>query len=68
MRMLIALFIALLAIPMAQVTFDRWNGRVGPHVLGGPAAGLAVIAGKHHRIRDLEFFTFPKLERRPKTG
>jgi hypothetical protein len=37
-------------------------------VLGEPADGLAVMAGKHHRVRELEFFTFPKLERRPKTG
>jgi hypothetical protein len=66
--MVIALFVALVAIPIAQVAFDRWSGRVGPHMLGEPAGGLAVAAGKHHRVRDLEFFTLPKLERRPKTG
>jgi hypothetical protein len=68
MRLVIALFVALLAIPIAQVSFDRWNGRVGPRVLGAPAAGLAVMVGKHHRVRELEFLTLPKLDWRRKTG
>ena len=68
MRMVIAFFIALLAIPMAQIAFDRWSDRGGLQVLGEPRPPLAVVAGKHHRLRNLEFFTIPKHEPRPKTG
>jgi hypothetical protein len=68
MRMVIAFFIALVAIPIAQVAIDRWSDRTGPHLLGESRSGLTMEAGKHHRARDLEFFTVPKLERRPKTG
>jgi hypothetical protein len=64
--MVIAFFIALLAIPIAQVAVDLWSDRNGPHLLGEPASGLTMAGGKHHR--DLEFFTVPKIERRPKTG
>jgi len=68
MRMVVAFFITLLAIPIAQMAFDRWNDRPGPQVLGEPRSPLAVMAGKHHRVRDLEFFVIPKLASRPKTG
>jgi hypothetical protein len=66
--MVIGFFIALLAIPIAQVAVDLWGDRGGPHLLGEPKSGLTMEAGKHHRARDLEFFTVPKFERRPKTG
>ena len=66
MRMVILFFIALLAIPIAQVAVDLWSDRSGPHLLGGPKSGLTMAAGKRHR--DLEFFTVPKIERHPKTG
>jgi hypothetical protein len=66
MRMVIGFFIALLAVPTAQVAVDLWSDRAGPHLLGKPSGGLTVAAGKHHR--DLEFFTVPRIERHPKTG
>ena len=66
MRMVIAFFIALLAIPIAQVAVDLWGDRAGPHLLGEPRSGPTMAAGKHHR--DLEFFTVPRIERHPKTG
>ena len=66
MRFVIVFFIALLAIPIAQVAVDLWTAHAGPHVLGAPESGVTMAAGKHHR--DLEFFTVPKIERRPKTG
>jgi hypothetical protein len=66
MRMLIVFFIALLAIPIAQVAIDLWSDRTGPHLLGEPRSGVTMASGKHHR--DLEFFTVPRIERRPKTG
>jgi hypothetical protein len=69
MRMVVAFFIALLAIPIAQVAFDQWEHRAGPRLLGESRLPVAVAAGKHHKVRDLEFFMMlPRLERRPKTG
>ena len=66
MRMVIAFFIALLAIPIAQVAVDLWSDRTGPQLFGEHAGALTIAAGKHHR--DLEFFTVPRIERHPKTG
>jgi hypothetical protein len=68
MRIVIGFFIALLAIPITQVAVDRWSDRAGPHLLGEPQSGLTMAAGKHRRAPDLEFFTVPKIERRPKAG
>jgi hypothetical protein len=64
--MVIAFFIVLLAIPIAQVAVDLWGDRAGPRPLGEPRSGLTLAAGKHHR--DLEFFTVPRIERHPKAG
>jgi hypothetical protein len=52
MRWVIALFIALLSIPIAQVAADAWNDRPGPRLSVRPHAGggpdLAVTRHLHH--------------------
>ena len=46
MRWIVAFFLALLSIPLAQVAADAWDGRPGPHMglspvaLSHPAGGL----------------------------
>jgi hypothetical protein len=58
MRWVIALFVALLSIPVAQVAADAWNGRPGPQLTGmrpqpqqsGP--DLAVTRHHHNRLYD----------------
>jgi hypothetical protein len=57
MKWVIALFVALLSIPVAQVAADAWNGRSGPHLSvmrpradSGP--DLAVTQHRHYRIYD----------------
>jgi hypothetical protein len=67
MRLVIAFFIALLAIPIIQIAADRWIERARPGVIDGPGNGLAVATGKHHRSRDLEF-TVPRFDWRPRAG
>ena len=67
MRLVIAFFIALLAIPIIQVAADRWIEHAQSRVLDGFRHGLTIAAGKHHRSPDLEF-TVPRFERHPKTG
>ncbi|HLH97307.1 MAG TPA: hypothetical protein VKW08_19520 [Xanthobacteraceae bacterium] len=39
MRWVVALFVALLSIPVAQVVADGWYGRPGPELLVVPAYG-----------------------------
>jgi hypothetical protein len=68
MRLVIAFFIALLVIPIAQVGVDRWIERPGPQLLGSSGSGLVIAGGKHHRSKDLEYFMAPWSERRPKTS
>jgi hypothetical protein len=67
MRLVIAFFIALLAIPIVQIAADRWIERAQSDVLTGPGSGLAIANGKHHRSRDLEF-TVPRFDWHPKAG
>jgi hypothetical protein len=67
MRLVVAFFIALLAIPIIQIAADRWSERAQSGVLAGPGNGLTIANGKHHRSRDLEF-TVPRFDWRPKTG
>ena len=70
MRWVIALFVALLMIPAAQVAADAWNGRPGPHLsvmlfhaLNRP--GLAVTRNHHYRVYDA---LAPWLPARARTG
>jgi hypothetical protein len=65
MRLVIAFFIALFAIPIIQVAADRWIERAQSSVLDGSSHGLTIAAGKHHRSRDLEF-TVPRFDWRPR--
>jgi hypothetical protein len=71
MRWVIALFLALLAIPLAQVAADAWSGRPGPrlsvmpsHVLG---SGPDFAVTRHHHYRLYDPFA-PWLPVRAKTG
>jgi hypothetical protein len=57
MRWVIALFIALLSIPVVQVAADSRNGRSGPHLsVLAPHAGsgpdLAATRHHHYRLHD----------------
>jgi hypothetical protein len=70
MRWVIALFLALLSIPIAQVATDAWNDRPGPqfsvlssHAGRGP--DLAVTRHRHYRLYDP---IAPWLPGRAKTG
>jgi hypothetical protein len=69
MRWVIALFLALLAIPVAQVAADAWNGRPGPHLITRAHAGngpdLAAARRRHLRLYDP---FAPWLPGRAKTG
>jgi hypothetical protein len=53
MRWVIALFVALLSIPIAQVAADAWNDRPGPQFSARHRAGsgpdLAIT--RHHHLR-----------------
>jgi hypothetical protein len=69
MRWVIALFVALISIPVVQVAADAWNGRPGPQISvsrpqphGGP--DLAVTK-HHHRLYDP---LAPWVPSRAKTG
>ncbi len=56
MRWVVAFFLALLSIPVAQVAADAWEGRPGPHmglspvVLSHPISVLD-LAKSRHRTR-----------------
>jgi hypothetical protein len=71
MRWVIAFFLALLSIPVAQVAADAWNGRPGPHFSGmaSPRAGagpdLATTRHWHFRLYDP---IAPRIPSRAKTG
>jgi hypothetical protein len=74
MRWVIAFFLALAAIPAAQVAADAWHGRSGPDLLllsrhhHGGAPYLAVT--RHRHLRSLDFIGpyAPKAPGREKTG
>jgi hypothetical protein len=70
MRWVIALFLALLTIPIAQVAADAWNGRPGPHLSvmrlhAGSRPDLAVTRNHHYRLYDP---LAPLLPSRARTG
>jgi len=67
MRLVIAFFIALLAIPIVQIAADRWIERAQSRVLDGSGDGLSITVGKHRRSPDLQF-TVPRFGWRPNTG
>jgi hypothetical protein len=59
MRWVIAFFVALLSVPVAQVAADAWNGRPGPYFAGmappphaGAGPDLAVTRHQHYRLYD----------------
>ena len=53
MRWVIALFVALVTIPVAQVAADAWTGRPGPQlsIMRHHAGGGADLAATRHRYR-----------------
>jgi hypothetical protein len=56
MRWVIALFVVLVTIPVAQVTADAWSGRPGPQLSvmrhrAGSGPDLTV-SRRHHRLYD----------------
>jgi len=70
MRWVVALFLVLLSIPIAQIAADAWSGRPGPrlsvvspHAVSGP--DLAVTRHRHYRLYDP---IAPWLPDRAKTG
>jgi hypothetical protein len=68
MKWVIALFIALFSIPVAQVAADAWNGRPGPRLsVTQPYGGPAFAVTRHHRNRLYDPFS-PWLPARAKTG
>jgi hypothetical protein len=69
MRWVIALFVALVTIPVAQVAADAWNGRPGPHfsVMRHHAGSGPDLAATPHRYR-LHDPLAPWLPGRARTG
>jgi hypothetical protein len=70
MRWMIALFLALLSIPLAQVATDAWSGRPGPHlsVMAPRADGGPTLAATRHRHLRLYDPIAPWLPGRAKTS
>jgi hypothetical protein len=59
MRWVIALFVALLSVPVVQVAADAWSGRPGPNFTAiapprhaGAGPDLAVTRHRHYRLYD----------------
>lgn len=70
MRWVVAFFLALASVPIAQVAADAWHGRPGPHVAGvplrpGSGPDFAKTRAPHHRLYDPLAPWFPS---RAKTG
>jgi hypothetical protein len=67
MRWVVAFFLALVSVPVAQVAADAWHGRPGPHVSGvrSPGSGPDFAKSKHYRLYDSLAPWFPA---RAKTG
>ena len=68
MRTLILFFIALLAIPVVQITFGPRFERAGAPILIDRSSKIIIAVGKHLRARDIENPMGPRPERRPKTS
>ncbi|HEY6256438.1 MAG TPA: hypothetical protein VIY51_11670 [Xanthobacteraceae bacterium] len=53
MRWVVAFFIALVSIPVAQVVADTWSGRAGPHISVVPSHGTDFARSqRHYRLYD----------------
>jgi hypothetical protein len=68
MRTMIVFFVALLAIPIIQITVGPRFERPGAPVLIDRSSKIVTALGKHLRVRDFEFLMVPRSERRPKAG
>ena len=66
MRTMIVFFIALLAIPVVQVTIGPRFERAGVPVLIDHSSKIIIAVGKHLRTRNIEYLMGPRSERRPK--
>jgi hypothetical protein len=69
MKWVIALFIALFSIPVAQVAADAWTGRPGPRltVTQSHGAGADFAVSRHHHNHLYDPLS-PWLPARAKTG
>jgi hypothetical protein len=63
MRTLIFFFIALLAIPIAQIAFGQRHERAGAPFVIDRSDKIIIAVSKHLRSRDIGA---PRFERRPK--
>jgi hypothetical protein len=68
MRTMIVFFIALLAIPIIQITIGPRFERPGAPVVIDRSSKIVTALGRHLRGRDFEFPMVPRSERRPKAG
>ena len=68
MRTLIVFFIALLAIPILQITIGPRFERPGAPILIDRSSKIIMALGKHLRARGIEYPMGPRPERRPKAG
>jgi hypothetical protein len=68
MRMVIFFFVALLAIPIAQVVFGPRFERPGSLVLIDRSSKIIIAVGKRLRTRDIEYPMVPRPEWRPKAS
>jgi hypothetical protein len=66
MRTIVFFFIALLTIPVVQVAFGPRIEHAGAPVLIDRSANVILAVGKHLRVRDTDYPTGPRPERRPK--
>jgi hypothetical protein len=66
MRTIVFFFVALLAIPIAQIAFGPRLERAGAPVLIDRSGQIIIAVSKHLRARDFEFPLAPRAERRPK--
>jgi hypothetical protein len=66
MRTIVFFFVALLAIPIAQIAFGPRLVRAGTPVLIDRSGQIIIAVSKHLRVRDFELPLTPRAERRPK--
>jgi hypothetical protein len=67
MRWVVAFFVALVFVPVAQVAADAWTGQPGPHVWGLRSHIGADFAKSHHHNRPYDPFA-PWFPTKAKTG
>jgi hypothetical protein len=66
MRTIVFFFVALLTIPIAQITFGPRLERAGAPVLIDRSGQIIIAVSKHLRARDFELPSAPPAERRLK--